>query len=70
MVLSRAAKYKAKNFIDTAVYRAGDGLAAWCSGALRAAGFSIGKIALLAVPLALLWVDVSIWPGRQHDRIT
>ncbi|MFK8049269.1 MAG: NTP/NDP exchange transporter [Halioglobus sp.] len=66
VVLSRAEKYKAKNFIDTSVYRAGDALAAWLSGGLRAAGFSIGSIAFMAVPLALLWMVVSVWLGRQH----
>ncbi len=68
VVLSRAEKYKAKNFIDTSVYRAGDGISAWLSGVLRAAGFSIGSIAFMAVPLALVWAAVSIWLGRQHDQ--
>jgi len=68
VVLSRAEKYKAKNFIDTSVYRAGDALAAWLSGGLRAAGFSIGSIAFMAVPLALVWMAVSVWLGRQHEQ--
>ncbi len=69
VVLTRAEKYKAKNFIDTSVYRAGDGIAAWLSGILRTAGFSIGQIAYMAVPLALIWVAVSLWLGRQHSRL-
>ena len=68
VVLSRVEKYKAKNFIDTSVYRGGDALAAWLSGGLRAAGFSLGNIAFMAVPLALVWVAVSIWLGRQHKQ--
>lgn len=68
VVLSRAEKYKAKNFIDTSVYRAGDAVSAWLSGGLRAAGFSLGNIAFMAVPLALLWMAVSVWLGRQHEQ--
>lgn len=68
VVLSRAEKYKAKNFIDTSVYRAGDAVSAWLSGGLRAAGFSLGNIAFMAVPLALVWMAVSIWLGRQHEK--
>lgn len=68
VVLSRVEKYKAKNFIDTSVYRAGDAVSAWLSGALRAAGFTLGGIAFMAVPLALVWVAVSIWLGREHER--
>ena len=68
VVLSRAEKYKAKNFIDTSVYRAGDAISAWLSGGLRAAGFSVGHIAFMAIPLALLWLAVSLWLGRQHDQ--
>jgi AAA family ATP:ADP antiporter len=68
VVLSRAEKYKAKNFIDISVYRAGDAISAWLSGGLRAAGFSVGNIAFMAVPLALVWLLVSLWLGRQHDQ--
>ncbi len=68
VVLSRAEKYKAKNFIDTSVYRAGDAISAWLSGGLRAAGFSVGNIAFMAVPLALVWLLVSLWLGRQHNQ--
>lgn len=68
VVLTRAEKYKAKNFIDTSVYRAGDALSAWLSGGLRAVGFSMGNIAFMAVPLALVWMAVSVWLGRQHEQ--
>lgn len=70
VVLSRAEKYKAKNFVDTSVYRGGDAIAAGLSGVLRSAGFSIANIAFMAVPLALVWAGVSLWLGRKHDQMT
>lgn len=70
VVVSREEKYKAKNFIDTSVYRGGDALAAGLSAALRGAGFSIANIALMAVPLAILWAGVSVWLGKQYDKKT
>ena len=38
VVLGREEKYKAKNFIDTVVYRGGDALSAWAYAGLRALG--------------------------------
>lgn len=69
VVLSRREKYKAKNFIDTSVYRGGDAISAGLSGLLRAAGFSVASIALMAAPIALLWAFVSLWLGREHARL-
>ena len=68
VVLTRAEKYKAKNFIDTSVYRGGDVISAWLSGMLRAAGFSVANIALMAAPLALIWAAASLWLGRMHEQ--
>lgn len=70
VVLSRTEKYKAKNFVDTSVYRGGDAIAAGLSGVLRSAGFSIAHIAFMAVPLALIWAGTSLWLGRKHDELT
>lgn len=70
VVLSRAEKYKAKNFVDTSVYRGGDAIAAGLSGLLRGAGFGIASIAFMAVPLALIWAGTSLWLGRRHDEMT
>lgn len=70
VVLSRTEKYKAKNFVDTSVYRGGDAIAAGLSGILRSAGFSIANIAFMAVPLALIWAGASLWLGRKHNEMT
>ncbi len=67
-VVDREAKYKAKNFIDTAVYRAGDALGGWAFAGLGALGLALGGISLVALPLAALWVGVSLALGRYQQR--
>ncbi|MEN8763353.1 MAG: MFS transporter [Thiogranum sp.] len=69
VVLGREEKYKAKNFIDTAVYRAGDAMSAWLYAGLRAMGFSLGGIAWLAVPLAGLWAWLAYALGKRQGLI-
>jgi AAA family ATP:ADP antiporter len=69
VVLGREEKYKAKNFIDTAVYRAGDAVSAWVYAGLRAAGFSLGGIAWLAVPVAGLWAWLAYTLGKRQAVI-
>ncbi|WP_455234667.1 NTP/NDP exchange transporter [Thiogranum longum] len=66
VVLGREEKYKAKNFIDTVVYRGGDAVSAWLYAGLRAVGLGLSEIALLAVPLAALWGGVAYTLGRRQ----
>jgi AAA family ATP:ADP antiporter len=66
VVLGREEKYKAKNFIDTVVYRGGDAMSAWIYTALRSIGLGLGEIAWMAVPLAGVWGGVAWLLGRQQ----
>lgn len=66
-VVPREDKYKAKNFIETFVYRAGDQLGAWVFAGLLAAGFALPTIAWIAVPLSGLWLVVSLWLAKRHE---
>ena len=66
-VLSREDKYKAKNFIDTFVYRMGDQIGAWSTAGLKAFGVSSAAEALVAVPLSAIWLGVGLWLGRQQE---
>ena len=68
VVLSREEKYKAKNFIDTVVYRTGDAVSAWVYAGLRSIGIGLSGIALIAVPLALVWAWLAFGLGRQQAR--
>jgi AAA family ATP:ADP antiporter len=67
-VVSRDARYKAKNFIDTFVYRGGDALGAWGFSLLQRLGLGLSQLALAAVPLALVWAVVGFFLGRRQRR--
>ncbi len=69
VVLGREEKYKAKNFIDTVVYRGGDAVSGWAYAGLRALGLGLSAIAWVAVPLALVWAWVSWRLGVQQGKI-
>ncbi len=67
-LVSREDKYKAKSFIDTFVYRAGDQVGAWSYAGLAALGLGVAGIAWVAVPLSVAWVATGWWAGRRHQR--
>lgn len=69
VVLGREEKYKAKNFIDTVVYRGGDALSAWAYEGLRALGLGLSAIAFLAVPLSVIWAGVAYRLGKQQAAL-
>ncbi|GAB3678185.1 MFS transporter [Salinisphaera aquimarina] len=72
-VVSAEDKYKAKNFIDTVVYRGGDAASGWLFTGLSALGLGLAALAFAAVPLAVLWAGVGIALGRariQHEEST
>lgn len=65
-VVSKEAKYKAKNFIETAVYRGGDLFSTWTIKYLGAIGLS--GISLVCIPIAILWTVLSFRIGREYQR--
>jgi AAA family ATP:ADP antiporter len=68
-VVPREDKYKAKNFIETFVYRAGDQLGGWVFAGLVAAGVALPTIAWIAVPLSGIWLLVSVWLAKRHEAL-
>ncbi len=68
-VVPREDRYKAKSFIDTVVYRTGDQIGAWSVALLRGAGFGTAELALVAIPLAGLWLVDALWLGRRQERL-
>src|SRR5438309_7297977 len=60
-VLRREDKYKAKSFIDTFGYRAGDQVGAWSYKWLHALGFDVRITSYIAVPLVAFWCGLSLW---------
>jgi AAA family ATP:ADP antiporter len=64
----REDRYKAKNFIDTVIYRGGDQVGSWSYAGLMGLGISITQISVIAVPLSLIWLLLSVFLGRAHER--
>ena len=69
VVLGKEEKYKAKNFIDTVVYRGGDAVSAWAFAGLKAMGLSLAAIALVAVPLCGTWTWISFRLGKRQSQL-
>ncbi|MFO7653389.1 MAG: MFS transporter [Candidatus Krumholzibacteriia bacterium] len=67
-ILDRNGKYKAKNFLDTFVRRGGDVAGAGAFGLLTRAGVGLGGVALLAIPVALIWAVLALYLGREQNR--
>ncbi len=68
-VLRREDKYKAKSFIDTFVYRAGDQIGAWSYPLLTWFGLGLTGISFVAAPLAAIWCALSLWLGRKQQTM-
>ena len=66
-VVPREDKYKAKNFIDTFVYRGGDQIGAWSYALMQWLGLGLAAIAFVAVPICGLWLLIGLWLGREQS---
>jgi AAA family ATP:ADP antiporter len=67
-VVPQESRYKAKNVIDTVVYRFGDLSSAWVQAGLRAMGFGMSGTLAVGVVASGLWA-FSAWSlGRQYER--
>ncbi len=66
-VLPREDRYKAKSFIDTVVYRAGDQVGAWSFALLSGLGLSANETGFAAVILSVIWLANGLWLGRRQD---
>jgi AAA family ATP:ADP antiporter len=66
-VLPREDRYKAKSFIDTAVYRLGDQLGAWSFAALTTFGLGLTQVSVVAAAVSGCWLANSWWLGRRQE---
>jgi ATP:ADP antiporter, AAA family len=65
-VVDQESKYKAKNVIDTVVYRGGDLVASFASvGVLR--GFGDIGLAVLGIGVSLVWFPIAWVLGRRYE---
>lgn len=65
-VVSKEAKYKAKNFIETVIYRGGDVFSTWTIKFLGA--FGLSGISLVCIPIAIVWTMLALWIGNEYRR--
>ena len=68
-VVPREDKYKAKSFIETFLYRAGDQIGAWTYAGFAALGLGISGAAYAAVPFAVIWLVLGLWLGRRQGQL-
>ncbi|MEL7473336.1 MAG: MFS transporter [Planctomycetota bacterium] len=64
-VVSREDKYRAKNMIDTVVYRGGDVVGMGAQAAIALA-LGVAGLALAAAPMAVVWVGLGVWLARSQ----
>ena len=68
--VNREDRYKAKSFIDTVVRRSGDSIVGSVYGLLRgSAGFAMTTMSWLVIPVALAWIVLSLFIGKENARI-
>jgi len=63
--LDAETKYKAKNFIDTVVYRGGDAISGWAKSLLDSLGQSVALVAVVGAICAAVWTLVGWYLGRR-----
>lgn len=64
--VDQQAKYKAKNVIDTVVYRFGDLTSSWLSAAVLPYG--VAGLAVFGVVISVIWFPVAYLLGRRFER--
>ena len=66
-VVDQESKYKAKNVIDTVVYRFGDFSSAWISSVILPLGVS--GLAIFGVIVSAAWFPIAYLLGRRYDGL-
>ncbi|MBV8924385.1 MAG: MFS transporter, partial [Bradyrhizobium sp.] len=68
-VVPREDRYKAKSFIDTAIYRLGDQIGAWSFALLSDLKLGATQISIVAALTSIVWLVNSWWLGRRQDAL-
>jgi AAA family ATP:ADP antiporter len=69
-LVDRESRYKAKNFIDTVVYRGADVLTSWSFAALTGIGLGLPALAGVWIGVAMIFGLVVLWVIRlQHQML-
>ena len=68
-VVAPEAKYKAKNVIDTAVYRGADAVSGWVKAGIDAIASNPAVVYVVGAGLALLWAWTGLSLARRHKAL-
>jgi AAA family ATP:ADP antiporter len=66
-VVDQQAKYKAKNVIETVIYRFGDLTSSWMSAAVLPYGVS--GLAIFGIAISVLWFPIAWLLGRKYEVV-
>jgi AAA family ATP:ADP antiporter len=66
-VVGQQSKYKAKNVIETVIYRFGDLTSAWLSAAVLP--FGVAGMAVLGIVIAACWFPIAWIIGRRYENV-
>jgi len=69
-VVDQESKYKAKNVIDTVVYRGGDVTQGWIQTGLTAIHPTFALLAAFGLTTCALWAWVGVGLGRRYENVT
>jgi AAA family ATP:ADP antiporter len=68
-VVEQSSRYKAKNVIDTVVYRFGDLSSAWVQAGLRSLGYGLNGAIAVGVSASVIWFAVASSLGARYEKI-
>ncbi len=66
-VVDQQAKYKAKNVIDTVVYRFGDLTSSWLSHVILP--FGVGGLAIFGALISVIWFPIAWKLGKRYESV-
>jgi ATP:ADP antiporter, AAA family len=66
-VVDQESKYKAKNVIDTVVYRGGDVTSSWVSHWVLS--FGVAGLAIFGIIVAVLWFPIAYLLGKRYESL-
>jgi len=66
-VVDQESRYKAKNVIDTVVYRGGDLTSAWVSHWVLS--FGVAGLAIFGVIVSVIWFPIAYLLGRRYESV-
>jgi AAA family ATP:ADP antiporter len=65
-LVDQESKYKAKNVIETVVYRFGDLSSSWLSAAVLP--FGVAGLAILGIAISVFWFPIAVLLGRRYEN--